>query len=351
MTPTLPSSRTLFCVRTVSALFALSICLAWPSLGSAAFTVSAQVPETSASVSNGVPARHQVSDFDGDGKSDHLVFRGSGGALLWYRQGSLDGLHGQAWGLVDFDSPVAGDFDGDGKSDIAVWRNQAPCAIYLIRSADHQMQVIPYGLPGDEPRLMQDFDGDGKVDPTLLRNVNGVLTWYIQRSLLGFTAVSFGDPVNDFPVRGDFDGDGKADVAVYRRSGTHANSFIVLRSVDGTVQVRNFGNSGTDHVVSGSDFDGDGKTDYAVWRDTGAGNVINWYWVRSSDGTLDSRAFGVSSQDFPSPGDYDGDGKTDVAVWRQQTGVFYINASSAGLSAVPFGATGDGIMAYGLFAR
>ncbi|MCY7345085.1 MAG: M36 family metallopeptidase [Pyrinomonadaceae bacterium] len=63
-----------------------------------------------------------------------------------------------------------------------------------------------------------------------------------------------------------------------------------------------------------ADFDGDGRTDLSVFRPSEG----NWYLNRSTAG-LTAVNFGVSS-DRLVPGDYDGDGKTDVAVARPNAG-------------------------------
>jgi hypothetical protein len=70
-------------------------------------------------------------------------------------------------------------------------------------------------------------------------------------------------------------------------------------------------------------------------------NNGTWYYLKSSDGSFSSFQFGRAG-DLPTPGDYDGDGKTDFAVWRpnanpSQTGVFYIQKSTAGFSAFGWG--------------
>jgi subtilisin-like proprotein convertase family protein len=293
----------------------------------------------------GTSANRAILDFDGDNKTDYAVVRDSGGTLDWYLQRSTAGFAALPWGTTG-DLLTPADYDGDGKYDIAVWRAGV---FYILKSSDGTLQSAAFGQAGDYPRITQDFDGDGKADPAVTRNVSGSWVWYIQRSTAGFTAVPFGSFATDTPIRGDFDGDGKADVAVYRTDtgpGGQLNTFFVLRSSDGGVSSQTFGNFSTDFITP-ADFDGDGKTDYAVWRGkTGGGNAA-WYWLSSSDGSFYSLAFGLAGSDFPAVGDYDGDGKADQAVWRPGSpGVFYVNGSTSGFVAFPFGNTGDAIPAF-----
>ncbi|HEX9962420.1 MAG TPA: FG-GAP-like repeat-containing protein, partial [Pyrinomonadaceae bacterium] len=85
---------------------------------------------------------------------------------------------------------------------------------------------------------------------------------------------------------------------------------------------------------SRADFDGDGRTDLSVFRPSEG----NWYLQRSSAG-FSAVQFGASA-DTIVPADYDGDGKTDIAVFRNGTW-FRLNSSNGAFSAPAFGQAGD----------
>jgi hypothetical protein len=81
-----------------------------------------------------------------------------------------------------------------------------------------------------------------------------------------------------------------------------------------------------------ADFDNDGKTDISVFRSG------TWYVQRSTAGFI-AQPFGLASDKIV-PGDYDGDGKADIAVFRTNT--WYILKSSDGsVQTTPWGTSGD----------
>jgi subtilisin-like proprotein convertase family protein len=130
----------------------------------------------------------------------------------------------------------------------------------------------------------------------------------------------------------DFDNDGKTDFAVFRPNG---NVWYIHRSSDNVLQSMQFGLS-TDVLVE-ADYDGDHKTDIAVFRDG------VWYLQRTTAG-FTAVQFGQQG-DIPVPADYDGDGKADIAVWRAGqpfNSFFYILQSTTGnLRIDTFGQNGD----------
>ncbi len=63
------------------------------------------------------PANDAPLDMDGDGRSDFVIARESGGQITWYTRGSNDTfLPPVTWGVTG-DIPVPANYDGDGKVD------------------------------------------------------------------------------------------------------------------------------------------------------------------------------------------------------------------------------------------
>ena len=277
-------------------------------------------------------AKNRPVDFDSDGRTDFSLLRfptGPPQPVTFWNLRSTDGSAAAVWGEASTDFPAPGDYDGDGKDDLAVFRNSgvagADTFFLVFRSATSTFLGVRWGVTGDAA-VARDYDGDGITDMAVFRNgaaAGAPAFWYIRQSSAGFVQRSVqwgttGDLVNNYdtPVPGDYDGDGKFDIAVYRFALTPANTFIILRSSDGTGQFVQWGNFNTDYILPG-DYDGDGKFDFCAGR-TGAASTspLTWQILRSSDGAQSFRVFGISS-DLPTQGDYDGDGRTDLSVYRR----------------------------------
>ena len=270
------------------------------------------------------PAKNQISDFDGDGKTDLSTYSPNSG--IWRTENSSNSTTGaRQFGAVA-DKIVPGDYDGDGKTDVAVWR-PANGTWYIFGSLSG-FRAQQFGA-GDDVPAAADYDADGKTDIAVWRPSNG--TWYIMQSKLGFEAYQWGQN-GDRIFTGDYDGDGKADLVAFRPSD---GVWYVLPSSSSIPVYQQFG-LGTDKPLMG-DFDGDGKADFAVFRPSDG----NWYLLNSKNNSLNVYRFGTAS-DIPIPADYDGDGKTDIAVYRPENNAWYRLASSNGafISRV-FGQTGD----------
>ncbi|CAN5422179.1 hypothetical protein BH18ACI1_BH18ACI1_12960 [soil metagenome] len=270
------------------------------------------------------PVRNQVSDFDGDGKTDFSVYSPNSG--LWQIEKSSNNTTSSTFFGASTDKIVPGDYDGDGKTDIAVFRPSD--GVWYILGSLSGFQARAFGTNGDIPAAA-DYDADGKTDIAVWRPSNG--TWYISQSTLGLKGYRWGTS-GDRILTGDYEGDGKSDLAVFRPSN---GVWYILQSSSSLPLYRNFGTS-TDKPLTG-DFDGDGKSDIAVFRPSDG----NWYLLNSGTNSLSVYHFGFSN-DVPIPADYDGDGKTDIAVFRPGNSVWYrLNSSNNSFEGRIFGQSGD----------
>ena len=129
------------------------------------------------------------------------------------------------------------DYDGDGRADVAVYRGTTG-AWYIVRSSDSGIIVREFGVPGDRA-VAGDFDGDGRADLNIFRPSEG--RWYFLATTAGFYSVALG-AAGDIPLQADFDADGRADAAVFRPS---TRDWSYIRSLDSTLVQRQFGAPGS----------------------------------------------------------------------------------------------------------
>ncbi len=276
-----------------------------------------------ASQVNALP-KNQVSDFDGDGKTDFSVYSPNTG--IWNIETSSTGANNSTNFGLSGDKLVSGDYDGDGKTDIAVWRPLS--GVWYILGSTNGFSAQQFGTNGDIP-VAADYDADGKTDIAIWRPSTGV--WYIQQSSLGIRIIKWGQ-TGDKAFSGDYEGDGKADLAIYRPS---SGTWYVMQSSSSLPLIISFGIN-TDKPLS-ADFDGDGRFDFAVYRPSEG----NWYILNSQTNSITVSRFGLAA-DLPIPADFDGDGKADISVFRQTENVWYrLNSSDGAFSSRVFGQNGD----------
>ena len=269
-------------------------------------------------------AKNEISDFDGDGKSDLSVFNPASG--MWNIQKSSDNSSISTKFGSDSDIIVTGDYDGDDKADFAVFRPSE--GVWYILGSTKGFFAQQFGANGDVP-VAADYDADGKTDIAVWRPSTGA--WYIQQSSLGIRITQWGTN-GDKAFAGDYEGDGKADLAIFRPS---TGVWYVLNSSSTQPIIVQFGLN-TDKSLSG-DFDGDAKSDFAVYRPAEG----NWYILNSTTNSLRVIRFGLED-DQPIPADFDGDGQSDIAVYRASTNTWYrLNSSDNSFNSKTFGQSGD----------
>ena len=279
------------------------------------------------------------NDFDGDGRSELVVWRPSSGN--WFiSQSSSDyrsGTHSVYQLGLPGDIPLTGDFDGDGKTDMTVWRpTDGNWFFRLSRNSYSEISSIQWGLPGDIP-LADDFDGDNQTDLAVYRQASGHFFLLLSSNNYNHSqgqVFQLGDSQH-LPLTGDYDGDNKADLfAIWRP----AKIWSIKDTGNNLLEFLPWGLPGD--RVNSCDWDGDGRWDRLVTRINGQTGLKDWF-VAGADGSVFTKSFGLPG-DIPSCNkDFDGDGLSDTNVWRPADGNWFIDSSSGRQLTVQFGLPGD----------
>ena len=191
----------------------------------------------------GAPRDEPVArDFDGDGRTDFAVVRRSGvtgtsnGTLTWFIRNSSDGSFRTVQFGFATDVVAPGDYDGDGRFDIAVFRGTGdqPATFFVLRSSGGFV-ATQFGI-GSDRVVPGDYDGDGRTDYAVVRT-GTVYNWYILRSSnTTLLTVQLGTKPH-LTVQNDYDGDGRTDVAVWNPQNGYyyfarsATNFTVVAAV------------------------------------------------------------------------------------------------------------------------
>ena len=136
-----------------------------------------------ATQANALP-KNQVSDFDGDGKTDFSVYTPSSG--VWSIEKSSNGTTSATHFGASADKIEAGDFDGDSKSDIAVWRPSD--GVWYVLGSTRGFFAAQFGANGDVP-VAGDYDADGKTDFAVFRPSNGIVVYPAEHARISRDAI------------------------------------------------------------------------------------------------------------------------------------------------------------------
>jgi hypothetical protein len=277
---------------------------------------------------------HSVNftDYNGDGKPDLLVSRGSSERLMIYKNGSTSGnlAFNQPSQLNTIErnseATILTDFDADGRADIAVV-NSIPGRLTIFKN---QTQNPPDTFTG--PRVNYttgtgtyclaagDLDNDGLPDLALADNGGTKILVFRNKSaggVLAFDTISF--PGGDYPYGiaiTDVDGDDRPDIIVSTQG---SQKVTVHRNTTPSVGRLQFAAGFVIGSVPGAmditlgDLDGDGKTDIITSSVVGAIYIMRNTSIAGSIQFDPQVQVNVEAGRLNAAlGDIDGDGKVDI---------------------------------------
>jgi RHS repeat-associated protein len=241
-------------------------------------------------------------------------------------------------GLVESDRPrirtltlrFQGDFNGDGRTDLIVFSGGADtCSLFL---ADHTGQLHYFSsqiLPSNYVSTQiypGDYNGDGRDDLMIFRLINNA--YYISYlTLSGTSLIKIDDPsslgfnTNIKFLTGDFNGDWKTDLMLKPPGTTNCVIYSTTFQFDGSTSRTLIANSqiswGSSNALTKVkdvpfDMNGDGKTDLMVM------DLTETRFYTLAEGTLDMTLIcSTPNTDNTKTnlfGDFNGDGMTDILV-------------------------------------
>lgn len=220
--------------------------------------------------------------------------------------------------------PYPSDFDGDLKTDIVLF-NRTSGNWRILRSSNSEVDFDKRwgGGPGEIP-LPADLDGDSKTDFSAYTSLLSPHNYARWPSLLSTTGYGFRDynlstaTLLDINVYSDVDGDKKADYVIFRSNESTFYVYLSSRNFDQSMPLKlSLGSNNS--IVVPEDYDGDGKIDLAAWTpETGKWEIAyskNLLSLSTISGAQSTYTLGQVG-DTPIPGDYNGDGRADIAVYH-----------------------------------
>jgi len=245
---------------------------------------------------HGVGSENQfLSDVNGDGKADAIVYFPSGDWYISYSNGNNFGgyspwISGHGLGST---SQEIGDVTGDGKSDAVVFfESNGNWYVVDSSSGGYSLWITGHGV-GSSKQFLSDVDGDGR-DDAIVYFATG--DWYVAYSTgQGFGAYSLwvsGHGIgSDTQLVGDVNGDNKSDAVVFFNTN---GEWYVVDSLGGQYSfwnsnndVAGFGKNSTRQFLSDIDFDG--KVDAVIYdqQDSHSPQKGVWNWIKAGSNTFE----------------------------------------------------------------
>jgi surface antigen len=282
----------------------------------------------------------QINDFNGDSKSDMLLY-GPGDnadrvmyAGLFSGEFSPTGINGSfnAINSEDF-IPVRGDFDANGNSDVFLYRPGTGSEVIMAGSntkGELKKVFDVTQISGKYTPIPGDFNGDKKSDILLYGSGDAPdRILYAVAGLGVFDIYTINGTSNGIagsgftPIPGDFNGDRESDVYLYRAAGTD-ELLLGTDTMGKFTRITNVTQVNGNYAPVAGDFDGAGKSDILFY---GSGDVADRvYYATTTTGqfaeyTVNGTANGITGAGYnPVPGDFNNDGNEDCYLYRPGTG-------------------------------
>lgn len=263
------------------------------------------------------------NDFNGDGKSDIVMWNPSISYLAyWIMNGSVYTGSG-GFGVASGFSPAATGFLTAIPQASLLARNTTSQTLYsYIWNGTAHAQGTVGGTPAGWNLIgTGDIDGDGKGDLLWRNPTSGQFAYWLMNGAVYLGGQTYGPPAT-YIVAGvaDFNGDGRTDL-LWNDPGTRNAS--VWTSTGTGFSVSQIGQYGTDwNMVGTADVTGDGKADIVLRNNA---KTYLAYWRMDGAVYQGSSAFGLASdRELFTTGDFDGDGVEDLVIERASDRRLYL---------------------------
>jgi PKD repeat protein len=263
------------------------------------------------------------NDFNGDGRSDIVLWNSSISYLAyWVMNGSVYTGSG-GFGVASGFSPSATGFLSPIPQTSLLARNTTTQTLYsYIWNGTTHAQGTVGGTPAGWNLIgTGDIDGDGRGDLLWRNPTTGQFAYWLMNGAVYLGGQTYGPPAT-YVVAGiaDFNGDGRTDL-LWNDPG--ARNASIWMSTGNGFSVSLIGQYGSDwNMIGTADVTGDGKADILL-RDNA--KIYLAYWRMDGAVYQGSSAFGLASnRDLFTTGDFDGDGIEDLVINRPSDRNLYL---------------------------